>query len=375
MYTFRFPAFMFPEFSDKLEKLNKRLAKMDNTHQVTVLERKQEQGSLRIEGEAIDVLFDEVTISDPVVTKFPDITYVGTVNFHGDATTIFTIGNENVAHLDLKPTRCDHCNTNRKRVRSNIFRKDNGSYLVVGFTCSEDFTGVKINSALNTFLKFIDKVNDDDPAKVKWDGVPVFRSNFQKVVSAILMTHAHNPTYIKHDTAYTVKDNIYSKEAKQYEGNVDDVRQKLLTRFGKTDPTTSNFNNNLVNGLFYHVNGQNTLRDFIPHKCLGIYTWAVYEALKAPKVPSNRVNSFIGSIGETISVEGIVTRTRECTSQWGTSMMVVADTKQGEITFFTQKKFAFKLVQGDAIKVTGKVKEHKNYKGFNSTQMNYISPS
>ena len=369
MHNFYFPAFMFPEFCDKLTKLNKKLKKMDNANEVEIVSRIQTPGTVLTEsGKVINAMYDNVTVSNPLILKRPDFKFVATVKFQGENKFIYAINNEQVSHLDLSP-RCDHCNTNRQRKKVHIFKHTDGSHKIIGHTCADDYFGLKINNILNTFFNFMESTNNS----IGTARLTTHYFDINAVINAARMEHSMYPFYHKGSTPEHARHNISSNdnEPLNHMDEINTIKDKLLLEFGNIKPENSNFESNMVNAMFYHINGINSLKDYVTSRAIGIITYAVYKVLNNKKNP-NRVNKHIGTIGEVITVEGKVLRKKECHSNYGTSTLVVLDTDEGEVSFFSQKKFAIDLEIDSNTTVTGKIKDHKDFKGHLSTQLNYV---
>lgn len=84
-------------------------------------------------------------------------------------------------------------------------------------------------------------------------------------------------------------------------------------------------------------------------------------------------NRYAGTIGEKISVMGVVQRAVPIEGAYGLSMLIlIAGTGEHEgvtVKMFTAAKAAFKLHQGDTVTVIGTVKAHDLYEGARQTQV------
>lgn len=389
-FTFTFPSFVYPTFEDKLEKLNRKLRKMTSFNEVKIISKTQEERNIYIKAlnETKEILFDKVEISPPVQVKFPGYTYIGTFNFRGDVKTIYAIDDENIADLIVDPQRCDHCNTRRNRVRTHVFRKTDGSFAVIGNTCVDQYAGINIDRALSTFFNFCDLyskgnvvelLQSENPSK-EFNMELFYLNHIDRFLVAVLKTHTVYPTYMKHETwrngtTYHISQLLENPmlEDGDFEYTVDEIKELLHKYYGHLDPTSSNFNSNLVHGLFYvNDDGSKKLRDIIVYKVRGVCAWAVYNVLNKEKenkalpqqISTTSVpNAHIGNIGETIVAEGKIQRSYEYEGKYGKCKAITIGTNKGKVVFFSSARFAKDAQVGDAIKVFGEIVEHELYKG------------
>jgi len=388
-FTTSFPSFINQEFQAKLEKLNKKLKRFKDANEIHIISTTSEYRSVFDEdmSKYIDVRFDVVTLEAPIATRFPGYRYVGSINFEGGVKTIFSIDDDiNLTDDSIVLTRCDHCNTKRKRNSVHAFQHDDGSLKIIGNTCADQYVGLNIDKALHTFFNFL----KDMEKETNYTNSMIWTFGIDSYIDCVRLAYQNNPKYRKADqynfcnsTAFAVNyfhNMSFSsdyKTANMFKEKLDncntiqtsDIKDMLIKAYSNLDQHASNFNNNLVSALFYtNSDGSRVLRDVIVEKVRGIFNWAIYNLLNNNTQYAN-INSHIGTIGDTITVNGTVKTIKECINQYGASVLVILNTKEGEIKTFTRAKWAWNTAEGEKITLTGTIFNHDNWKGRKSTQI------
>lgn len=89
------------------------------------------------------------------------------------------------------------------------------------------------------------------------------------------------------------------------------------------------------------------------------------------KATKAQASHHIGQIGEKVTVTGTVSFTKVIDGYYGSKVLVkVEDGTGGTAVMFTTAQWAWEAAQGDAITVTGIVKDHDEYEGVAQTVLN-----
>lgn len=125
------------EVLEKVAKLNKRAAKLG------CAQIRCEISAARITRQGavctVVIAYDDIVIGGYTVVAKIEHTPAGNV--------IANLGMENAAAWTHAPSRCEHCNTTRRRAATYILRSMDGD-IQVGKTCLKDYTGHDAASAL-----------------------------------------------------------------------------------------------------------------------------------------------------------------------------------------------------------------------------------
>ena len=82
-----------------------------------------------------------------------------------------------------------------------------------------------------------------------------------------------------------------------------------------------------------------------------------------------RVSAHIGSVGDKVSVEGVVVRIQGVETMYGWTRLVVVDAPEGTVKMFTTAKWTDDFNEGDRVVVSGTVKAHDEYQGHRQTML------
>ena len=399
------PEYALNTFEGRLSKINKRLAKIKGTTPVTVIStvEKEVKTGENVFGEPKFETFLDMELSLPETTKHLGFTYKGTISIKDGIPTIFSVDpDKSLTHIE--EMRCDHCGYNRKRNSVYVFNKDDGTEVVIGATCANEFFGIKVKEILTMFYTFISDINEES---CNGGGGRGFRGyDMNELIRVTLVEYGHNSFYVKKDPYgddyYGQDDNWkepttskvsgllfaihnpnktseYKKSIEQYVedarkvASIDEVKELLIKYYGGLDPKENNFNFNVVNALF--LNNEKELRKAIPYKVMGMVVWAIFNALNKEgqsEKKEKKINAYIGNVGDKITVSGKVALVRSCGSyayNGPTSLLIAIDTPEGQCKTFTTSKTLTDVEQGDEVTVTGSVKSHEDYKGFKSTML------
>ena len=379
-YSFDLPAFMREQFETALEKLNRKLGKIRGAHEATIVE---EVPSVRLHpfandfyGNPLKVDFLRINVSVPVDVKKKGFEYLGTISAKDGIKTIFTADPKtNLAHIDH--FHCDHCGHARRRNVAHVFNRK-GKEFVIGSKCVENYFGIEVFKALEIFKGFIQKFASEYDEDEIYRGGRSYGYDSHSVMAGSLIAHAENSRYVKagYDSydrpSKAVVEALISKSPiGMHKDEADKIEKLLKDYYGALDPKASTFNSNIVNALFH--GGE--LRGYVPFKVVGLWVWAIFNALnkEAKKAEqSTKVNAHIGNVGEKISFSGVVKSIKGMGSfsYYGpASELYTVETAEGTVKFFSTKNFG---AVGDSVSLIGKVKKHEDWKGYLSTMVSYV---
>lgn len=154
---FRIPECNLDEFAARMQKLNRRAAKLGATPVSS-----ETIGSYMLETrQRVHGTLDEEMTGEPryrtVLTRYHEVRVSGEAPHVAGWTFIATIQHEEAGNIlrtvhgwegtlpeefrGSDPTRCDHCHTRRQRTDTYVLVSDTGAYMQVGRNCLADFLG------------------------------------------------------------------------------------------------------------------------------------------------------------------------------------------------------------------------------------------
>ena len=297
--------------------------------------------------------------------------FVGTVkNVEGRVLVSTAPGAPAVSHEDVRLGACDHCGTKRARQRIILVADEAGNLRQVGGQCVKDYLGqgVWFFSLAEMDAELSGMASGRAAAWAVADVVRVAMAVVAGQGGYRAAGHADSTRgavddYMfgkgkHHDAAVAlVKANpVTLDEAKaaiaevvaEFKGAVEGYRANMLTvlQAEYATPTTFGLVVSLPSALA---------------KLRG-------EAAKRAAAPV-RVSAFIGSVGEKVTVEGVVVRMMGVETMYGWTRLVVVDTDNGTVKMFTTAKWTDDFSEGDRVSIVGTVKAHEEYEGHRQTML------
>jgi hypothetical protein len=381
-----YPTYMQSQFETALEKVNKKLSKIEGTTPVTVEEVTYSNVTIGVDSFGADMKMDiaEVLVTAPISTKHKGFEFKGSVSYIDGVKMIVGNGDHNLTHIE--EMRCDHCNHKRKRNTVYAFTNPEGEEVIIGSTCVDEYMGININKALSVFNGFVTETyGDEDEFRIRGGSIG---SSMDELIHATLKVYATDSIYKKFETVTEVliclsnaresKDSAVSiRNVAMGVMTVAKVKELMVKQYGSLDANSSNFASNLVNSLF--LPNTKNFREYLPKSLRGIVVYGIYSALNSFKEEENKkqnpvkmANEHIGSEGDKIEMLGNVILVKSIPNDYGVSFLFVINTEEGQLKTFTTSKTFDDVSEGDKITIKGTIKRHEEFKGIKSTLLTRV---
>lgn len=416
------PTYNLSYLTDKVAKLNKRAAKL-GVEGFVVSTSPAEPLIIR------DELLGNIKRSIPQITvtitgntpKIDGWDFVGTIDNLGDGQAIYNaipgrgagITSE-VVLAAYRHSSCFHCGVNRVRKQSFVLAGTR-SFTIVGRSCLKDYMGHASAAQLIAMAKFMATLIATGDESGYGNGG--FRTpDTYDIQGIILRTLAEVKVYgyTSAKAAQAYNDKVDENES-AYNGNhatawkdttVQRVKSSYFPTFGKNNPFKE-WKQEIEKGAdgrgIKVILGKRDVAkaeaivewakaqpngDFMTNvktlltvgvcrmKHMGYIVGLVayYNNAHEPrpeyveKVPSVHV----GTIRDKIDAVGTVKLVRNCSSQWGTSLLVKIDTLEGNSISWFANGIMPDLSTGDMVTVKGTIKKHDDYNGFKTTVLTRV---
>ena len=276
-----------------------------------------------------------------------------------------------IRHSDITPGECDHCGTKRPRNKIILVVNDAGEMVQVGGQCVNDFLG----HAAPWFVSF-DQLDGElsgmaSGAAAAWGVVDIVRV----ALAVVAGTGAYMPSGSSYSTRDIVVDFLAGK-GKPFEAaraivdanpvSVEDAKAAIAEVVAEFTGADEGYRANMVSALS---------ASFVDSSTLGLVVSLPSalaklrgEAAKRAAAPV-RVSAHIGSVGDKVSVEGVVVRLQGVETMYGWTRLVVVDAPEGTVKMFTTAKWTDDFAEGDRVVVSGTVKAHDEYQGHRQTMI------
>lgn len=134
---FRVPASNVPNLMDKLEKLNRKAAKLGCSPIETTLVFGEDEIDVA-EGTGVRYLYLDIVGETP---SYNGWTFVATLQHAGEVGNVVRVvpGQELPTQYRTASKKCDHCGYERNRKDTYVIRHEDGTYMQVGRNCIKDF--------------------------------------------------------------------------------------------------------------------------------------------------------------------------------------------------------------------------------------------
>lgn len=373
------------EAKDKVEKANRRLAKAGLTERftLTVSEVVNVESFNEYTGLKSTTAYRNVTLNTPAL-GYNGWTFVATLSFEEGGTVVRTVPGQTCSY---RPTDkvCDQCHTARERNETFIVRSDAGEYKQVGRNCLALFFGLK--PALWVFDYSIGELGGNSGEGGY--GTTDNRIATLDIVAAALAVSNMGRAYVSAQAEHKVstKEDVQTlfwarPTSKEHDLKVWLEEKGALAAQYANDGTATSVIEYVKNLKGYSEYAENARilanSEYVDVKNLGIVAsfakvWAneqekQAEATAKLAAQDNKINEFLGSVGDKLVTEGVVTKVREISGDYGTSRLIEWLTTEGyTLKTFSTAQFVWGLNEGDAVTITGTVKKHETYSGFKST--------
>jgi hypothetical protein len=258
---------------------------------------------------------------------------------------------------------CQHCELKRQRSVTVIFRNDEGEHLQVGRSCLKDYTGLSPSDLawMTDSDRAIDGSMDVESRAMR----PAVNTIVQ-IALAIFEKHGFVPAQELNST----KDGVLAVLADQYgyDPFVREIKADLTANLEA-------FHKGAKEILEWAASDHNTFgpakvaatADFAGPKTYGLlaalpmmharYLMQLVEKELAAQAKAEQ--TFVGEIGQKITVTGTVTRAIDVQTAWGVSVRLVVTTDEGAVvTTFGSGATLYQVDVGDRVDFSGTVKDH-----------------
>ena len=367
--TYTIHSMLLERFENKLKSFQRKFAKYGDGKLVySVSDPYIYQFDEEVEGSIKD--FDGREVIDITVEgeyKINDYEFVAALQFDSESGRNIVNGN-NVPEEFLTRCACDHCKTNRARIRTVILRKGD-EYIQVGNSCVKDYLGVNIEryASYLSFWQDLEELEED---------------NKMMIVSA-------RPAYLVEDvlleTAWRVAKSGYVSKEKAWEWEVDATSSAVWNALhSHTNHEYTDEHRAAVAAVVEFVNSQDedfgyvsNLKSLINNKYvtnknfgLLVSSFGYYaaemrklEREKAEQVTAN--SQWIKSVGEKIKFVAQPTLIFSMETQWGYSYLYRFILDGNELIW----KTGTWLDTDIEYEVSGTIKAHNEYRGKKQTEL------
>lgn len=273
----------------------------------------------------------------------------------------------------FRGSKCDHCKWNIARNTTVVFRNEAGEHIQIGSTCVLEFWGVDPRNILWLTEPFL---GGDEFDKMPNPIFGVRPAEFLQAVTACWKVFGFEPTssdgWPTRDAAAELLLGKPSKEKARRFADVDyfapDAAAKTaeVTAWVEADDSGSDFMRSAKLALRsnYAADKIQGILACLPHvhdKHLGRES---EKAIAAKRIAEQRaLQTFVGTVGEKVIVEGTVTTAISIDTHYGTSKRITITTDDGAaVTTFGSGNTLWSVDVGDRVQWTGKVSEHTDDK-------------
>lgn len=385
--TFNIPNSKLNDFIEKITKINKKAVR-NNCPEIkyTVGELYVEDRVFDIDGKRIhrNIAFNDITASYETIKVVGEYTFVGVVEKTPlEDRNIVVIIDEGVndEFYFKAPLNCDHCNTNRRRKKVALLRKNNTEEIkMIGLQCVTEYIGINPEQVFESMSILESLINLKDHVGVYLDEEVEKRDylNIKEITHMSVAIIAGNDW--THTTSYDISDRIFARIS-------GDLSVKIETR----NPNVQNYTDMIMSELNNYVEKMDNNETLTPFEnTLAIYT--KLGAIKDKKINyltgyisrwvANKINNkgemiehvpseFFGEVGIKSDFELTVTRLKVFEGDYGDTFIVsgVQTGTNNKFSCFTSKIPDFLEIKKIAdfnhedlksFKITATVKDHKN---------------
>lgn len=374
--TYKIPVQFLDSMNAKLDKLNKKALKLGLEEiKIEVLETELYE---RKDGVEIPCYTIKLTQLDEI--KINGYEFVGKLVKNLGDTYIYK-GYESVPKEQRDIRVCQHCNTNRRRKIYYILKDEQGGYITVGKSCLIDFIGHKNADKIAEFYQDVKSLVEEEFEYLggDWDFEPTVYS-IDQALKASVVSIKHRGYHKSDAVMMPTKEHVFlildNRDRKNEYGELFEESLKVSREsieemkdiINKLEPTSE-----------YIENLQLLIKDgFVQHSMLG-FVVSIPGAVDREKERNlkqsiqrecNAKSNYIGEVGEKIDIEVSYLKFNSFDSFYGSSykrtyLYMFLDDSSNCIVWRTGKEEDFKV--GDKVRLVGKIKEHKEYKGLKQT--------
>jgi hypothetical protein len=267
---------------------------------------------------------------------------------------------EETKYHDARMT-CEHCNSNRYRVRNYVLENADGMVKQVGSGCVKDFGGKQLDTYIN-FCRDIEVLSseewDKELAPNLYAGIPV------KYYLAACIESINSVGYSSSESLNPTKTN--AKDLYR-SGKISETSEKLaeqVLEYFKNGEFRNDFQKNIKNCLDHHVTNFGTE---------GLIAYAYVSYLELTKVEPTL--NYVGEVGAKQELELTYVRTVAMYGAYGENYLVIfRDENNNEIVWTTANGISHltnnavsSSDSGKKVKLFTTIKAHKMYQGKKQT--------
>lgn len=383
------PEYLLPQVEAIVEKVNRRAKKL-GVDGFTLAKGEPFDRDVSVDKTGLGlqpkrwVRFVPVTIEGPSIKAPGGWSLAGRVDFEDGAVVVNSKPGSELPkrYRSIKPT-CEHCNSDRQRNAVFVFGDGGGQYLQVGRQCLKDYLVHDPAAALWAASEFggafddIDRELDEDRAGGMSRSQLV---SLDEVMTAAAWAvrefgftsrKAEEESYgTKLATSSDVSAALFGKQEREdYLKRVTPEDREKAAKViawvqselgGREDQSDYEYNAvELTGRRAVHVRRIGLLTSLI----------AAYDrAMEAKVEKAQRVNAHVGAVGEKRDFDAVYAGENWFDTTYGRMCVARFDTPQGLVVYKGSTPWwPDSIKAGDAIKFTGTVKAHDEYKGMKQT--------
>jgi hypothetical protein len=383
---------------EKLQKLAKRANKLGlapPTWKVSDIQSKQVKNAWS--GKVTTEYFYLVTV-DPQIVKLPGYTFLGTAEADKVGNILYPVPG---AKIDEKFRHsegyCDHCQKIRDRKALYFFSVDaTGEQLQVGKQCLRDFMGADAQS-LAYYAHFEQDLSggDDEEGYGGSSGYYVNLIEFMAITGAVIdvvggyvsfaaakaagqdygVTTANKVAIARYPNKKSDDELKFAAQVEEkvktggYWEKAEEAARYMLEDWKNTSDYAHNIRVLLTKGYLSSDKQYGIGASIYPAYLREVGRMKELELQRKLEAEKAEASVFVGKIGERLKkIPAQVTMAAFIKSgDWGDTYLYKFTTEKGEIlTWFSSPRG---LNKGDKVILTGTVKDHKEYKGIQETQL------
>lgn len=357
-------------FNEKVNNLNKRLTRLGKpTLVVTETGRHISEITFREhnKGEAFvtdrefkrPVEFVDIQIDGFDFFKKDDrnYRYIGSINTEEGIKTVYCLDETLLDAFKKDENVCDHCKTARRRNVYHLFEVD-GKVLRIGSTCSEQYFGYDVASILDTYLQTFIVIRDytDDELYEEMSGGREYNAYTFREVYAQTLEATNNFTFWESGLGSQVREGLnrdYDDPYFQQKHDAPKFTYEEIKAFWDKPREEDSF----------VLNVRETLkRNYAVYKNVGIYSFAIFKAVKELSAPVAVVQVPIYKEGERFTLDVTVTGCDTYFKEFGYQRQTIhvrefVDSAGNIYETETQSEGASYSKTGDKINLTGTLKK------------------
>lgn len=275
----------------------------------------------------------------------------------------------------LIDSKCDHCNTNRRRNTTVLLKdiNDTDSLIQVGLTCLKDYTRTSIYDVIKNYMDintiFINEVYISSTSKQSW---PKYITTLSYLAHSIALVEMKG--YKKNVTRIEAWDAAYNNGLENLDQYYIDKALETIDFFKGRDfeSENSDFMQNIKLAL---------QKEYTKISGLVAYAYTAYKKQKEYDVENNEaarlngLSTYIGAIGDKLEIEVYFANRFIFSTNYGVQQLYIFKDEYNNIYKWRTSKYlvddkgeSIEFYKG-IIKMKGTVKAHEEYRGAKQTEL------